>query len=698
MAVLMTPPYLTFFDNSTPGIPLNGGLIYTYAAGSTTLKATFTDYTEGVQAANPIVLDSQGRASVWISGSYKFVVKDALGNTIRTTDHVTSFTVPDVASNAYFQTFSGDAATTVFTVSQDLGTDEKALFIDIDSNDSKGYEPLNPNAYTINGTTLTFVSAPAAGTNNIYVRAPLTLLNAASAAAAQAATSETNAAASEVLAAQWASQTSGIVAVTDFSAKAWAIGGTGITNTSGKGAAKQWAITTGATVDTSEYSAKEYAIGTFIRGSIGSAKDWATYLGGTVDGANYSAAYQAGIATTGADTSTAQAVIATGAANAAIAAVASVANEWLFATSTTMADPGTGKFRLNNATPASVTNVALSALSGDSGNPNLHSYLLTWDDSNNTPRGVIRLEKDATNFIMLGVSGNITDGTTWVEIPVTVIASAGSFSSNDPVFVNFVQYGNNGTVSTTGSPATGNLVKFSGGATITNADLMGDGSTSGGMDFTLATVNSNVGMFTNATVIVNAKGLVTAAASGAGSSFHPGYVSGRYYFNGFWVDNFGTGGNTLTADRLYALPLEIGASGTIAKLGLNVNSAAASGKVARIGIYNMANGVPTTLVLDAGTVAIDATGDVEITGLTQAITPGCYAIALLMNGTPKFTNGISPDVARMTRFWGLATAGGSTPIYAAYTAQAYGTLPSNWPGALTYTADSGDGTSVWFRT
>ena len=42
MAVLLTPPKLQFFN--TDGVtPLAGGFIYTYAAGTTTNKETFTD-------------------------------------------------------------------------------------------------------------------------------------------------------------------------------------------------------------------------------------------------------------------------------------------------------------------------------------------------------------------------------------------------------------------------------------------------------------------------------------------------------------------------------------------------------------------------------------------------------------------------------------------------------------------------------
>jgi len=83
MAVLLTPPVLQFFDND--GNPLAGGKLYTYVAGTvSTPKATFTDESGATPATNPIILDSAGRATVWINGAYKFVLKDALDNTIFT--------------------------------------------------------------------------------------------------------------------------------------------------------------------------------------------------------------------------------------------------------------------------------------------------------------------------------------------------------------------------------------------------------------------------------------------------------------------------------------------------------------------------------------------------------------------------------------------------------------------------------------
>lgn len=143
-----------------------------------------------------------------------------------------------------------------------------------------------------------------------------------------------------VLANQWANLTTGIVAATDYSSKAYAIGGTGVTTTIG--AAKEWAVTTGAAVITGAYSAKEWAIGTFIRGmaSGGSAKDWATYTSGTVDDTGYSAKQWATKATTTVDGASYSAYQY--AQNAAASALTSTNAPGTNATSTTSATIGAG--------------------------------------------------------------------------------------------------------------------------------------------------------------------------------------------------------------------------------------------------------------------------------------------------------------------------------------------------------------------
>jgi len=66
--------------------------------------------------------------------------------------------------------------------------------------------------------------------------------------------------ANALLAKDWAEKTDGIVDATDYSSKAFAIGGTGVTDTAGRGAAKEWATKAeDSTVDTSGYSALHHA-------------------------------------------------------------------------------------------------------------------------------------------------------------------------------------------------------------------------------------------------------------------------------------------------------------------------------------------------------------------------------------------------------------------------------------------------------
>lgn len=80
-----------FFDNN--GVPLAGGLIYTYLAGTSTSTATYTTNTGLIAHANPIVLDAAGRVpggEIWLTTgtNYKFVLYTAASVLIASYDNV----------------------------------------------------------------------------------------------------------------------------------------------------------------------------------------------------------------------------------------------------------------------------------------------------------------------------------------------------------------------------------------------------------------------------------------------------------------------------------------------------------------------------------------------------------------------------------------------------------------------------------
>jgi len=180
-------------------------------------------------------------------------------------------------------------------------------------------------------------------------------------------------------------------------------------------------------------------------------------------------------ATAAASSATAAATSETNAlshANAAQAAAASIF--WDYASTTAMADPGTGKIRVNNATLSLITAVAVSAQSNSTGNPDVSDYIVTWDDSTSTTKGhiIVRESGAPDTVLVLAVSGSVTDNGSWLQIPVTYVASAGSLSNGDDLYLSFSRSGDagvgdfkaDGTVAMTGSLqlGTGTALVFEG--------------------------------------------------------------------------------------------------------------------------------------------------------------------------------------------------------------------------------------------
>lgn len=84
-----------FFDNN--GVPLAGGLIYTYLAGTTTPAATYTSSTGLIAHANPIVLNAAGRIAageIWLTEGvlYKFILYTSTNVLVASYDNIDSAT------------------------------------------------------------------------------------------------------------------------------------------------------------------------------------------------------------------------------------------------------------------------------------------------------------------------------------------------------------------------------------------------------------------------------------------------------------------------------------------------------------------------------------------------------------------------------------------------------------------------------
>ena len=87
-ASLLIPPKPQFFDNN--GAPLAGGKACFYSPGTTTPKTVYSSSDGSTPLSNPVILDSAGRASIWLSGYYDMVLEDALGNQIYSESNVSS--------------------------------------------------------------------------------------------------------------------------------------------------------------------------------------------------------------------------------------------------------------------------------------------------------------------------------------------------------------------------------------------------------------------------------------------------------------------------------------------------------------------------------------------------------------------------------------------------------------------------------
>lgn len=139
--------------------------------------------------------------------------------------------------------------------------------------------------------------------------------------------------------------------------------------------------------------------------------------------------------------------------------------------------------------------------------------------------------------------------------------------------------------------------------------------------------------------------------------------------------------------QMEAYPFVVNQSTTFDRIGINCSGAGTAGAVVRLGIYNNSGGLPTTLVLDAGTIDATGTGDKTIT-ISQVLAAGIYWLAACTQGNP----GTTPTL-RVLQSNAFPLLGAAGPVFSANNgvqiAAITGALPSPFGTIAGYLSGAG---------
>jgi hypothetical protein len=91
-------------------LPANAYRLFTYDAGTSTPRLTWSDAAESTPNANPIILDANGQAQIFYRGNYRLELRQpvALGGAVIWS--VDNFNIPDPNASSSIQFAAGSAA------------------------------------------------------------------------------------------------------------------------------------------------------------------------------------------------------------------------------------------------------------------------------------------------------------------------------------------------------------------------------------------------------------------------------------------------------------------------------------------------------------------------------------------------------------------------------------------------------------
>lgn len=159
-----------------------------------------------------------------------------------------------------------------------------------------------------------------------------------------------------------------------------------------------------------------------------------------------------------------------------------------------------------------------------------------------------------------------------------------------------------------------------------------------------------------------------------------GYSPGRYY-SGFGSNIFSTATTILSADTLYSCTFVVGIGTTFNRISCEVTSPSSPGQLIRLGIYNRENGVPSSLVLDAGTIVADAVAIHDLS-IDCPLPVGAYCLVMLSDGSPT-VRAATMNLVTNAAIDGNTTLGSATATSLATGSCLFGSMPENF-GSVTF--------------
>lgn len=313
----------------------------------------------------------------------------------------------------------------------------------------------------------------------------------------------------------------------------------------------------------------------------------------------------------------------------------------------------------------------------------------------------VKLDGVGTGATVTGVTGTLPISSSGGAAPVISIAAvttvaAGSMSSADKVKLDSVSAnaavsGVTGTLPISSSGGAAPVISIAAATTsaagsMSSADFtklsgIGTGATVTGVTGTAPIVSSG-GAAPAISVTTGFAASTVAAGNDARIITTPIYVTQQYTAN---TSNASTTSG-ITSNRLYYLPYLITTSTTFDRIAIeHLGAVGGASSVVRLGIYSSTSSLPSTLVLDAGTIDLTTAIAFKTITINQTLTPGLYFLAVVAqvtSGSPTFRTApptiVTPDTANINSGSKFETATGTLPSTATPGASNTTTIPIAW--------------------